>query len=171
MELVLKELKTLSKCDHPNIVKVHGAYQDQFKIYFVIDSFIGMSLFDRIIKNGQLSEQEACMILSHVMSAVKYLHKNGMVHRNIRPETILFESESALSDIKLVDFISVIETSEMQEEDPYYDTIVTSPPYYRAPELIFGKKYYDTKVDIWSCGAILYNMITGIPPFFEADDD
>jgi serine/threonine protein kinase len=111
------------------------------------------------------------MILSHVMSAVKYLQKNGMVHRNIRPETILFESESALSDIKLVDLISVIDIADIQEEDPYFDLIITSDPYYRAPELIFSKKYYDEKVDIWSCGAILYNMITGIPPYFEVDDE
>jgi len=52
MELIHKELEILSKCDHPNIVKVHGAYEDQFKIYFVIDTFDGLSLFDRIIKHG-----------------------------------------------------------------------------------------------------------------------
>jgi serine/threonine protein kinase len=53
------------------------------------------------------------MIISHVLSAVKYLHKNGYVHRNIKPESILFESEAAVSDIKLVDFISVIETKDI----------------------------------------------------------
>lgn len=57
------------------------------------------------------------MIISHIFSAVKYLHKNGFVHRNIKPESILFESESALSDIKLVDFITMIETKDIVEDD------------------------------------------------------
>eukprot|EP00347_Sterkiella_histriomuscorum_P003644 403363499 len=171
IELILKELATLAKLDHPNIVKVHGAYQDEFKIYFILDTFNGLSLFDRIIRHGQLSEQESAMIISHVFSAVKYLHKCGFVHRNLRPESILFESENALSDIKLVDLISCIETKEISEDDPDYDFVVKSTPYYRAPEFLFPKKNYGVNCDLWSCGAILYNMITGIPPFFESDDD
>ena len=111
------------------------------------------------------------MIITHVFSALKYLHKNGFVHWNIRPETILFESESALSDIKLVDFISAIEMSEIQEDDHSYDLAVRSSPYYRAPELLMARKVHDFSCDIWSCGAMLYNMITGIPPFFEADEE
>ncbi|CDW88817.1 protein kinase domain containing protein [Stylonychia lemnae] len=171
MELIHEELVTLSKCDHPNIVKIHGAYEDQFKIYFVIDTFDGLSLFDRIIRHGQLSEQEAAMIIQHIFSAVKYLHKNGFVHRNIRPETILFESDSAVSDIKLVDFITVIENKAISEEDALFDTMLRLGPYYRAPELLLSKKNYGVNCDIWSCGAILYNMVTGIPPFFEQNEE
>lgn len=111
------------------------------------------------------------MIMSHVYSAIKYLHKNGYVHRNIRPETILFESENAVSDIKIVDFISVIETKDIVEDDLYYDSVIKSGPYYRAPELLMSKKVYGVNCDIWSCGAILYNMVTGIPPFFENDEE
>jgi serine/threonine protein kinase len=66
--------------DHPNIVKVYGAYEDHFKIYIVIDDLRGESLFDRIIKLGLLSEHESVMIFGHLLSAVKYLHKNGVVH-------------------------------------------------------------------------------------------
>lgn len=122
---------------------MHGAYEDEFKIYFVIDTIQGYSLFDRIIKFGQLSEQESAMIISHVFSAVKFLHKNGFVHRNIRPETILFETDNALSDIKILDFISVIDEKEIKENDEDFDTFITSDPYYRAPELLMSKKYYD----------------------------
>lgn len=116
-----------------------------------------------------MNEQEASLIIAHVCSAVKYLHKNGYVHRNLRPETILFESENALSDIKIVDFISCIETKNIKEDDSVFSTLVTSDPNFRAPELLLTKKTYDTKVDVWSCGAILYNMITGIPPYLEKD--
>ena len=85
----------------------------------MIDSFKGGSLFDRIIKHGQLSEHEAAMISSRLFSAVKHMHKNGYVHRNIRPETVLFESDNALSDVKLVDLISVAEIDSVDDEEDY----------------------------------------------------
>ena len=113
------------------------------------------------------------MILAHLASATKYLHKNGFVHRNLRPETIIFESDGALSDIKLVDLISVAETQALREnpDDKDFEVFVRSDPYYRAPELLYAKKQCDVKADVWSCGAILYNMVTGIPPFFEKDNE
>lgn len=61
------------------------------------------------------------MIISHVFSAVKYMHKNGIIHRNIKPEMIIFQSENAVGDIKLVDFISAIETKDIVEDDKLYD--------------------------------------------------
>lgn len=72
------------------------------------------------------------MVISHLLSAVKYLHKNGIVHRNLRPETIMFQSDGALSDIKLVDLISAINTKEIAEvassgthnEDSNLDNII-----------------------------------------------
>ena len=169
---IQRELEILAKIDHPNIVKVHGAYQDEFKIYFLLDTFNGYSLFDRIIRLGQLSEPESALIIAHIFSALKFLHKNGYVHRNLRPETILFESDGALSDIKLVDLITCIETKDMKEEDPDYDLITKgSSPYYRAPELLVKTKHYGVNCDLWACGSMLYNMITGIPPFFEIDEE
>jgi len=111
------------------------------------------------------------MIIQHIFSAVKYLHKSGFVHRNIRPETILFESDSAVSDIKIVDFITAVGTKEIAEEDSLFDTLSRLGPYYRAPELLLTKKNYGVNCDVWSCGAILYNMVTGIPPFFEGNEE
>jgi serine/threonine protein kinase len=89
-------------------VKIHEAYEDHFKIYMIVDDCNGESLFNRIIRLGQLGEQESAVIISHVFSAVKYMHKNGIIHRNIRPEMIIFQSENAMGDIKLFDFISAI---------------------------------------------------------------
>jgi 5'-AMP-activated protein kinase catalytic alpha subunit len=87
----------------------------------------------------------------------------------LRPETIIFETASGVSDIKLVDFISTIETKDIIEDDLSFDHFIKSTPDYRSPELISKRKFYNSNCDVWSCGAILYNMITGIPPFFEND--
>ena len=120
-----------------------------------------------------MGESEAAMIISHIFSALKYMHKNGFVHRNIRPETILFESEGGTSDIKFADLITatLMSNTHTSEDDKNMDFILRSAPHYRAPELLMFKKAYDYKCDLWSCGCILYNMITGIPPFFEYDDE
>lgn len=99
------------------------------------------------------------------------MHKNGFIHRNIRPEMIIFQSDNAVGDIKLVDMITVIEFQEIVESDPLYESVVVTTPHYKAPELIPKKKVYNEKCDVWSCGAMLYNMITGIPPFFESDPE
>jgi calcium-dependent protein kinase len=99
------------------------------------------------------------------------MHKNGIVHRNLRPETILFESETCLSDIKLVDLISAIEYKNITEDDNPYDVLMNGSPFYRCPELLMYKKVYDAKCDVWSSGTILYNLVTGIPPFFEDNDE
>jgi serine/threonine protein kinase len=76
------------------------------------------------------------MIIQHLFSAVKYMHKNGYVHRNLRPETIMFETENGHGDIKIVDFISAIPTSSMSEEDTIFETFIKSDPHYRCPELL-----------------------------------
>ena len=78
-----------------------------------------------------MNEQEASMIMAHIFSAVKYLHKNGIVHRNLRPETIIFKSDDSLSDIRLIDFSSAIETKDIEVgEDVFFEKVVKFPPYY-----------------------------------------
>lgn len=99
-------------------------------------------MFDRIIKNGQLSESESGIIISHCLTAIKYLHKLGIVHRNIRPETILFESENGTSDIKFADMITCIEliNANTTEDEKNLDFILRSSPLYRSPEIIIQKR-------------------------------
>lgn len=99
---------------------------------------------------------------------------NGLVHRNLRPETILFENENSLYDLKIIDLLSVMEanpegSSSQFEQDQDYERIVKGCPIYQvAPELLRpSDREFAFKCDVWSCGVMLYNMITGIPPFYE----
>lgn len=108
---VENELKILSKLDHPNILKVLESFEDKFKIYFIIDDFRGGSLFDKIIYDGCLPEVDAAAISSYLVSIIKYLHKNEVIVRNMRPETILFEEKDSF-DIKLIDLSLAIEKKD-----------------------------------------------------------
>ena len=83
-------MQILAKLDHPNIVKIQECLEDKFKIYQMIDTIQGESLFNKIIKLGQMGEQESHALFSHFLSAVRYMHKNGVVHLNLWPELVLF---------------------------------------------------------------------------------
>jgi len=87
-----REMDLLSGIDHVSITKVHAAYEDELRYYLVIDTIRGCSLYEKIIKQGQLSEAEAGIVCMKLLSAVRCLHSNGLVLRNLRPETVFFES-------------------------------------------------------------------------------
>mmetsp|Transcript_10278 Transcript_10278/g.10211 ORF Transcript_10278/g.10211 Transcript_10278/m.10211 type:complete len:286 (-) Transcript_10278:258-1115(-) len=117
---------------------------------------MGGNLFDRII-DGQVNEYYASVYISDILGAMKYYHGRGIVHRNIRPENLVFESKSSDAILKIMDF----------EPPPGVCDLLLSRMdtlHYIAPEMIQGK-YFRTSSDIWSLGIVLYVMLTGRPPF------
>ena len=120
--LVMDELRLLSSIDHPNIVKIQEAYEDKNKIYLVIDNFKGSTLFDKIINKRQLTEHDAAAITAFLVSIIKYCHKNDLIIRNLRPESIVFEEEKGL-DIKVIDMSLSIYKASIKENqhDTLYD--------------------------------------------------
>ena len=74
-------------------MKVHEAFKDEFKVYFVFDQLNGKTLFDRIMEEGCLLEKDVAVLSAFMISTVKYLHKQGIVLRNLRPESFLFEND------------------------------------------------------------------------------
>ena len=114
-------------------------------------------MFDHIVKNKRLSEGEAVGFLQQILSGVEYIHKNGIVHRDLKPENLLLDQNK---NIKIVDF----GLSNQYKPGEKLKTACGSPCY-AAPEMIAGKRYECIKVDIWSCGIILYAMLCGFLPF------
>lgn len=177
--IVERELRLLSKIDHPNILKVHEAFEDEFKIYFVVDEMDGLTLFDRIMLEGRLKEERAATVSSYLSSIIKYLHKNGIILRNLRPENIMLEGKEISDnvDIKIVDLSLAVEKTEdwgkagrNTQYDDALDKFITLQPIFRAPELFSKTQPYDEKVDMWSLGCIIFNMVMGVPPFYEQDE-
>lgn len=117
----------------------------------------GGELFDYIVQNQRIREPEACKFFQQLISGVEYIGKLNIVHRDLKPENLLLDHNMGL---KVVDF----GLSNTYRNGELLKTACGSPCY-AAPEMIAGKKYNGTQVDIWSCGVILFAMICGYLPF------
>ncbi len=120
---------------------------------------------------GQIEESNAATVAAYLSSIIKYMHKNGIILRNFRSETLVFEGLESW-DIKLMDLSLAIEKWQYRENsmDGLFDNYAKLQPLYRAPELFAAKKKYDEAVDMWSMGCLIFNMVTGVPPFYESDE-
>ena len=142
---IINEINILMKMDHPNIVKIFGFYITKNYYYLITEYCEGGSLFELIINNnGPFTEIQA---------------KMKIIHRDLKPENILVnKNENGFVQIKVCDF----GTSLMFNRGEVQDELVGSI-YYIAPEVL--KKKYNSKCDLWSCGVIMYILLTGVPPF------
>lgn len=147
------------KQDHPYIIRIFEVVQETRFIYIVTELCTGGELFARIIKSSGFSEGMAASYMHQVMQAVHYLHANNIVHCDLKPENLMLASNDESATVKLIDFGTSQIFDPVQKLDHMAGT-----PYYIAPEIL-SKLPYDNKVDIWSCGVILYMMLSGRPPF------
>ena len=160
-----KEIKILKSLRHPNIVHLYSDIEINSKIYLIMEYIKGKELIKYISSNSKLTEEESCFFFRQIISAIEYLHKLKIAHRDIKPENMIIENESKI--IKLVDF----------GLSNYYNTkneLLSSAcgsPSYAPPEMLSGKKYSASPVDVWSCGIVLFAMICGYLPFDDPDQN
>lgn len=169
-ERLVTEIETLKSLDHPNIVRLFETFEDARNIYLVLELCVGGELFQRIIKQGHLTEVEAKDVFLQIMKAVYYCHSNGVAHRDLKPEHFLFLNDTFDSPLKIIDFgLSKIfgEPVTINKGKITMSTRVGTP-YYIAPEVLEGE--YDELCDIWSAGVILYILLCGYPPFYGEND-
>jgi calcium-dependent protein kinase len=157
---IYREVKILKNLDHPNIIKVNEYFDDEKFIYIVMELVHGGELFDKIMEEHHFSEKKAADIFIQILTAVNYLHSNKIVHRDLKPENILFDGES----IKIIDFGTAKRFDPAKKMKGFHGT-----HYYVAPEVL--EQNYDEKCDVWSCGVMLYFMISGSPPFYGTTED
>lgn len=162
-EQLHKEIEILKKIDHPNIIKIFEYFEDEKKMYIIMEKCEGGELYSQILKLNSFSEAAASKIIRQLLLAVCYLHERQIVHRDIKPENILFNSDGVESEIKLIDFGVAEVYNHLQVLKDPVGTI-----FYIAPEVL--EKNYDEKCDLWSCGVIAYMLLCGSPPFAGAND-
>ena len=121
-------------------------------------------LFDFIVKNDRVDDDQAAFFFSQILEGVEHLHHHGICHRDLKPENLLLERDN--HNLKLIDF----GLSNTYKPDQLLQTACGSPCY-AAPEMIAGKDYVGVKVDVWSCGVILYAMLCGYLPFEDPNTD
>ena len=157
------EVDILRQTDHPNIVRLYEFYEDEENYHLVLEYVSGGELFDYIIKSKHLSEAVSANFMKQILSAVAYCHKNSIVHRDLKPENLLLDKEGPDAILKVVDFgTSAIFDPKKQMTHKY------GTAYYIAPEVL--SKNYSEKCDLWSCGVVLYILLSGRPPFYGKND-
>ena len=162
-KMLFNEIHILKNLDHPNIVKMYESFEDEKRYYIVTEICKGGELFDEIIARGKFTEKDAAVLMKQVLSCVNYCHKNNIVHRDLKPENVLLEANKDFDQIKIIDFGTSLQFDPSKFLDEKLGT-----PYYIAPEVL--NKKYNEKCDIWSCGVILYIILSGVPPFNGAND-
>lgn len=160
----LKEIEMLMQLDHPNIIKIFEYYRDELNFYVITEIAKGGELYEQIYNLKMYDEATAAVIMKQLLSAVCYIHSKGIVHRDLKPENIMLETnDHGDLSIKLIDFGTSNYFSHHQKL-----TLKVGTPYYIAPEVL--RKDYNNKCDIWSCGIIMYILLSGTPPFDGSDD-
>ncbi|KAG0086534.1 Protein kinase [Podila epicladia] len=156
---VKREIQYLKLLRHPHIIKLYEVISTPTSIYMVIE-YAGGELFNYIVDNTKLSEDEARRFFQQIVCAIEYCHRHKIVHRDLKPENLLLDPSM---NVKIADF----GLSNIMTDGDFLKTSCGSPNY-AAPEVISGKLYAGPEVDVWSCGVILYVMLCGRLPF---DDD
>ncbi|KAG8373169.1 hypothetical protein BUALT_Bualt12G0143100 [Buddleja alternifolia] len=142
---------------HTNVLAIFDVYEDDEFVHIVMEYCGDGDLYERITSRSVFSESEALRVMVPLMQAISHCHHNGVAHRDIKPDNILFNN---YNELKLADFGS----AEFFHNGELMSGIVGTP-YYVAPEVVAGRDYNE-KVDVWSAGVILYIMLAGIPPFY-----
>ncbi|XP_051013400.1 maternal embryonic leucine zipper kinase [Acomys russatus] len=159
---VKTEIDALKNLKHQHICQLYHVLETKEKIFMVLEYCPGGELFDYIISQDRLSEEETRVVFRQILSAVAYVHSQGYAHRDLKPENLLFDEYHKL---KLIDF--GLCAKPKGNKDDHLQTCCGSLAY-AAPELIQGRSYLGSEADVWSMGVLLYVLMCGFLPF---DDD
>jgi len=161
LERFEREARAASRLRHPNIVAVHRVGKEAAKPYIVMDYVMGRTLAIRT-DAGPLPTRSAMAIISSLASAVQHAHENGIVHRDLKPENILFDESGSP---RIMDFGLARDVHAADLDDGTEGKIVGTPAYMPPEQASALTAEVDQQSDIYSLGAVLYEMLTGHPPF------
>jgi len=159
---VIREAHTMMDLKHSNVLHMRSLFVGDKNVYLVTDYAAGGELFSYIRDHGELPEETVAVIARKLLEGIKYLHDRGIVHRDLKPQNVLCATSDP-TDIRIADF----GLSKILSEDTMLKTCCGSP-HYLAPEVLQCSQY-DSKVDIWGIGIIVYVALTGCLPFFDDD--
>lgn len=160
---IKREISVMRIVRHPNIVQLYEVMATKSKIFFVMEYAKGGELFNKVAK-GKLKEDAARRYFQQLINAVDFCHSRGVYHRDIKPENLLLDENE---NLKISDF-GLSALAQCKHQDGLLHTTCGTPAYV-APEVINRKGYDGEKVDIWSCGVVLFVLLAGYLPFHDSN--
>ncbi|CAG9326813.1 unnamed protein product [Blepharisma stoltei] len=158
---ILTEKDIMSRISHPFIVKMHWAFQTKNNLHLVLDFCPGGELFFHLHNLGRFTEDQAKFYFGEILLGLEYLHDNGIIYRDLKPENILLDIDG---HIKLTDF--GLSKQRIRRRHKTYS--FCGSPEYMSPEML-NNKGHTHAVDFYSLGALLYEMLTGLSPFYDSN--
>ncbi len=181
-DTVKDEVNILKNLSHPNIIKFYDFQESVSKLYIIMELAEGESLFEWIAKNYNnnvninnnddnnnnnnsnqiIDESKIYIIIKQLLLAIHYLHLHNIIHRDIKPQNILFKRNNDINNIKLIDFGLSVKNLQNLGENKICGTWA-----YMSPEMLFNHKYYKP-IDLWAVGIIMYQLLNnGQHPFYK----
>jgi serine/threonine-protein kinase len=164
-ERFLREIRLQASLEHPHIASLHNAFRTHNELVMVMEFVEGISLRDKIRSPG-ITLAQALEYASQVLGALAYAHAHGVIHRDIKPSNVMIASHGV---VKLLDFglaasLNPGTTPGRDDAELTQPGTMLGSPYYISPEQALGERA-DARSDVYSTGAMLYEMVVGRPPF------
>ncbi|KAF7260761.1 hypothetical protein EG68_01764 [Paragonimus skrjabini miyazakii] len=165
MKSIENEANICRMLRHKNVVQLHDSFHYNGKYFMIFDLVTGGELFEDIVSRDHYSEACASYSIFCVLDALGYCHANNIIHRDLKPENILLASKQRNAVLKIADFGLAI---RVPDNNPRRYGIAGTYTY-MAPEVLL-ERAYAKPVDMWSCGVILYLLLSGTAPFHARDE-
>ncbi len=165
----MQEAKAAARIRHPNIVEIYNyaQFSDGSECYIAMEHLHGKSLEQILGEEGPMNCERARGIFRQICAGLAEAHKNGVLHRDIKPDNIFITTVDGNDHVKIIDF-GVAKVQSTKDEFKTQAGGIVGTPEYMAPEQAFGTKGLDARADIYSAGAVMYHAMTGVDPFDTA---
>ncbi len=163
-ERFLREIETTANLRHPHILPLYDSGEACGFLYYVMPLIEGESLRDRLVRQKPLAIEDALLIAREVADALGYAHTRKVIHRDIKPENILLENGHAVvADFGIAKAVSSLDSGHLTQTG-----LAVGTPAYMSPEQVLADGALDGRSDLYSLGCVLFEMLTGDPPFAAA---